>query len=189
MMLHGNGGNLQPPNLDILLNALQPASDQGWLIALPQSSQLHGKDRCVWDDIDWSVREVQHHLESLQKEYPVDTTRGIISGFSMGGGLALFMALTGVIPVYSVTVVAPWWGNIAELETAIASGKADHLQVSIIVSRHDVDCYRVSLAVETALKARGLPVTLIVTDDPDHNIPSGFRDLLATELQAAPRPV
>ena len=188
MLLHGNSSNLLPHNLDLLLTNLQPASDRGWLIALPQSSQLLNKDSYVWNDLDWSINEIQGHLETIGTEYPVMPAHGILSGYSMGGGLALYMALTGMLPdpfaVRSVTVAAPWWGNIEELEAAIAAGGADHLRIAMIVSQNDVDCHRVAVAVAKALKLRGLSAALVVTDEPDHRFPEGFRDLLTVELNA-----
>jgi len=186
MMLHGNASNLLPENLNMFLANLQPAADHGYLLALPQSSQMRGKARYIWDDIDWATGEIQKHLAALQADYPIDPAQGVLSGYSMGGGLALYMALSGKLAVKQIVVAAPWWGNIAELEAAIAAGGADHMRVAIIVSRHDVDCYRVATAVNTALAARGLTGTLLVTDEADHSFPAGFHDLLATELNAAP---
>ena len=96
----------------------------------------------------------------------------------MGGGIALYMALTGKLAVKQLILAAPWWGNLPELEAAIAGGGADQIKVGIIVSRHDVDCYRVATAVDAALTARGLTGTLRITDDPIIVFRRAFRSCL-----------
>ena len=42
-----------------------PAVSRGWLLGLPQSSQVAGPDMFVWDEREWAAREVQAHSLSV----------------------------------------------------------------------------------------------------------------------------
>ena len=70
MLLHGNSSNLLPATLDLFRVNLQPATEHGYLLALPQSAQIRAKDSYVWDDIDWSVSEIQRHIANSPGRLP-----------------------------------------------------------------------------------------------------------------------
>jgi len=162
----------------------QPAVAHGWLLALPQSAQIGAPGLYVWDERDWAISELQQHLEILRTTYPLDSARGIIGGFSMGGGIALWLALTGTLPIRGVLAVAPWLGSqdISLLEQPIAEGKADNLHVTITVSEQDEDCCRVSQGISALLTKRGVKHTLDVTQQAGHAFPDHFGMLLNTML-------
>ncbi|MHB8629818.1 MAG: alpha/beta hydrolase [Aggregatilineales bacterium] len=179
--LHGNMSNLDAPTS---VDPWRPAVKAGWLLAAAQSSQLRGQDRYVWDDRDWAVREILQHVETLRTQYPIDPAHGVIGGFSLGAGTALWLGLMGLLPVKRVIAVAPWLSaaDVAALEVPIAEGKADGLGIFIVVSEYDKDCYAVSCAISEHLKTRGVMHELIVTHDPGHGFPPSFTDTLVRQL-------
>lgn len=100
--LHGNASNAQGD-----LDFWKIASNEGWLLALPQSSQPLWKDAYIWDDLDISSEEVRRHFRSLLQRYAVDQNRIILAGHNMGGEVAIWLALSGVLPVSGFLAIAP----------------------------------------------------------------------------------
>jgi predicted esterase len=89
------------------LRAWQPATKQGWLVAALQSSQVHMTDGYVWDDTDLATQEILHHYVELAARYPIDTTRTVLLGFSMGASVALQLALADAIPMCGFILLGP----------------------------------------------------------------------------------
>ncbi|NIO70429.1 MAG: alpha/beta hydrolase, partial [Anaerolineae bacterium] len=71
------------------------AVSKGWLLALPQSSQVRRPDGYTWNDRDWAVREIQEHYATLCEQYAIDPDRVVVAGFSLGGELAIWLAMSG----------------------------------------------------------------------------------------------
>ena len=88
LALHGSNANVENQTKHWNL-----AVDHGWLVALPQSSQVFGQDKYTWNDWEWSQQEVCERYKTLCNEYPIDLQRVVLAGFSQGGGLALWLVL------------------------------------------------------------------------------------------------
>jgi hypothetical protein len=80
--LHGNQENAR-----VTLEYWKEMSTQGWLLAVPQSSQVYDPNSFVWDDRQIGSSEIRAHLASLNREQILDQDRIVLGGFSMGGGL------------------------------------------------------------------------------------------------------
>ena len=116
IVFHGRMGNALETG-----SYWQALADQGWLVAAAQSSQLQGHNLFVWDDLELAVRQVKELTNALFKQHPVDLQRVLLGGFSQGGGLAIYLAINGVLPSCGFIGVAPF---IASLEAISLSGKA-----------------------------------------------------------------
>jgi predicted esterase len=90
-------------------------ANRGWLVALPQSSQVIGNGVYVWDNLECSLQEAVGHYQTLAKQYPIDPQRIIMAGFSQGGGVAVWLALTQAIPACGVVGVGPYLNEIDTL--------------------------------------------------------------------------
>lgn len=102
MALHGN-----MVNAAIGGDCWRPAAGTGWVVALPQSSQVGGLNAYVWDDEARHRAEVGGHYAALGRAYPVDHTRVVLGGFSRGAEMAALLALEGHIPACGVILVCP----------------------------------------------------------------------------------
>src|SRR5215510_6115137 len=71
-----------------------PAIHLGWVLALPQSSQLASPRSFVWDDREKALSEIVGHVETLIKEYPVDADRIVVAGFSQGATRAIELVMS-----------------------------------------------------------------------------------------------
>jgi len=90
----------------------QALAGQGWLVALPQSSQVTQMDGYGWDDLDLAESELVAHLEHLRAEHPIDPNRIILGGFSQGGGLAVYLTVGGKLRTRGFIAVAPYLRSV-----------------------------------------------------------------------------
>lgn len=100
--LHGNGTTAQNS-----VDFWKPAASAGWLVGIPQSSQAMWKDAYLWSDLDIARTEIEQHFSLLSRQYAADPGRTVLAGHSMGGELALWLALGGALDVRGVIAVGP----------------------------------------------------------------------------------
>lgn len=89
-----------------------PAAETGWLVAMPQSSQLVGQDSngnhaFSWDDDAIVDREIAAHLSGLRAAYQLDPAQVIVGGFSRGAETAIRLVLTGKVAAQGFIAVCP----------------------------------------------------------------------------------
>ena len=90
----------------------QPAVKSGWLVALPQSSQVVGYDShdqyaYSWNDEQIVDQEIGEHYAALKNQQSLVEDRIVVAGFSRGAGHAVRLALHGVIPARGFIAVCP----------------------------------------------------------------------------------
>src|SRR5438094_9622120 len=83
------------------------ALSKGVIVAFPRSSQLLTSHSRCWDDLACSEREVADMYSQLSRIYKLDKEKTILSGFSQGATLAIYLALRGNIRVRGFIGVAP----------------------------------------------------------------------------------
>jgi len=86
--------------------------EKEYITAFVQSSQVVSTHKFGWDDYELGKKEVVDMYNNIVQEYPVDTKRVIIGGFSQGGTMAVDIALNNCIPVTGFVVLCP--GGIPE---------------------------------------------------------------------------
>jgi predicted esterase len=85
----------------------QGAAADGWLLALPQSSRAMWAGAYVWGEHEAAAKELQDRYAQLTEQYPVDSGRVALAGFSMGAEIALYMALSGRIKSGGFILLGP----------------------------------------------------------------------------------
>ncbi len=177
LALHGNEGNAQGS-----VSYWHPAVARGWILALPQSSQLSMPDAYIWNDRERATREIQEHYTALTHEYPINTDNVIIGGFSMGAGLSIRLTMNGTIPACGFIAVGPYIPDVDSLEPLIEASKERALRGIIIVGDQDKHCYATSLKVTEMLKAHDIPCKLEVYPDMGHDFPPDFEQKLGEAI-------
>lgn len=177
VVLHGNNSNARAT-----AEQWRAALADGWLLTLPQSSQQFGPDMHVWNDRDWATEEVSRHWAELLREHPVDPARTVAGGFSMGGGLAIWLALTGTLPVRGFVVVGPWLGDAAMRQLRADAARTRGVRGVILVGEEDADCLNASRAVAALMQAHGLACRLEVIPGLGHSYPEAFDQRLREAL-------
>jgi pimeloyl-ACP methyl ester carboxylesterase len=100
--LHANSGTAQDS-----LEFWQAAAASGWLVAAPQSSQALWKGAYVWNDRQICEEEITRHYRALINQYAIDPARVVIAGHSMGGEMALWLTIQGILPVKGFIAIGP----------------------------------------------------------------------------------
>jgi dienelactone hydrolase len=65
---------------------------------------------------------VGQHFQVLSEQYPIDRKRVVVAGFSMGGGLAIRLALSGALPARGFVGVGAFLPNIDDLVPLLTDG-------------------------------------------------------------------
>lgn len=120
----------------------QPALAQGWVLAVPQSTQPAYKRAYIWDDLEVSQTSIQAHFAQLQEQIAFDAKRVFLAGHSMGGLVAIQMALTGSLNVRGFIAngpAVPFLDTPEELDALLPSARERGLRCYFIVGEKDSD--------------------------------------------------
>lgn len=178
--LHGNSDTATHA-----LGGWQAATSAGWLVAAIQSSQMSGSNSYGWFDDDLAVREIARQYASLCEQYPIDTERVMLAGFSAGGELALRLSLDGTIPAQGFVLLGP--AITAETTAArlplIQEGAARGLRGYVLLGAEDLNVPQDEIrAVVTMLNDHGIPCGIEEIPDLGHSYPTENTPMLQRAL-------
>jgi predicted esterase len=156
---------------------------QGWFVGLPQSSQAFGPGTFSWNDWEWAMQEVQKHYATLCKEYPIDPQRVVLAGFSQGGGLAAWLALSSTIKVCGLILVGPFLTDVKDLIPLMEAHPPQGLRAFLVAGQRDQYCLGVAQRLATLLPQHGIVCELDVYPDLEHSFPPEFESRLPYALE------
>jgi predicted esterase len=116
------------------------AATAGWLVAAVQSSQAIWKGAYVWDDRAIAEKEIQRHYATLEENYAIDPRKTTLAGHSLGGEVAIWMALKGSIPARGFLAIGPggpWLNNLEQWQPLLRERESDDLRGYILVGEDD----------------------------------------------------
>ena len=82
------------------------ARNQGFLLAVPQSSQPISSEEYCWDDLERSEHDVAWAYKQVRDKYNIDPAKVILAGFSQGAALAMYLTLNRTLPCRGFIAVA-----------------------------------------------------------------------------------
>ncbi|MFX1286035.1 MAG: hypothetical protein ACFFB5_20495 [Promethearchaeota archaeon] len=163
--------------------------DQGYLLGIPRSNNLFwsGKDSAYWLDHETAANQIKTYVSKLNLNKSVDLERTIVGGLSSGAELAIWLALSGVIPVSCFIVVAPGgqWINEPEKWQSLIEGKKNQgLRGMIILGEEDkaVPHENIKKLVKM-LNDGGIPCQFIKYPSLGHWYPPDFADILISFIK------
>jgi predicted esterase len=171
--LHGNGSNARDTS-----KYWAEITAQGWFLALPQSSRLIGPGEYTWDNREQGSREVREHLAALIRTHAIDRERVVLGGFSMGGSLAIWLALHRSIKTCGFIALGPSL-TAAELEaltTLFDTCAPAGLRGYIIVGEEDTWSLESSRKIVELLQAHDVSCRLEILPGLDHSYPPHFAE-------------
>jgi predicted esterase len=171
--LHGNGSNASAE-----LDHWAAAAASGWLLMLPQSTQVETPDGYSWWDRDWAVREALRHIGEVTSQHPVDPSRIVVGGFSAGAGLAIRLALGGEPRARGFIAVAPALLTPEEIGSLLAAKVPSGLRGYLLVGDRDGRSGALAQAARSLLESHGVPCRLETHADMGHSYPGAFRESL-----------
>lgn len=134
--LHSNGGTVQTS-----LGFWRPAATAGWLVAAPQSTQAMWRGAYIWDNREIAESETTHHFAALRSSYSVDVQHMVLAGHSLGGEIAIWLALKGGLEVSGFLAIGPggaWMDDLSEWEPLLHENAAlEQLRGYFIVGEKD----------------------------------------------------
>ena len=177
LALHGNSSNIAGSE-----RYWRAGGEQGWLVALPQSSQPMGAQTYGWNDRAWAVREITQHAATVREQYPIDPARVVVAGFSMGGGLAAWLALSGALPVRGFIGVGPFLANVESVLPLLEAPPKRLVRGYLVASQRDAYCYSVAQKLAALLPPHGIACELELHPDLGHDFPPEFERSLIRGL-------
>ena len=133
MVLHGNNSNAKET-----APHWAPMADQGWLVAVPQSTEIGASpDAYTWNDRERTATELDLQLERVGRATQVDASRIIIAGFSMGATQAIGLTLTKRIKARGFLAVCAWLPHIREFTQLVEGGAGKMLRGYVLVGEND----------------------------------------------------
>ena len=168
--LHGNSQNAR-----LAADDWRPLSEKGWLLASIQSSQLLTSDAYIWNDFERGIADVQKFYGMLDTERAIDPDRIVLGGFSMGGGLAIHMAVTRAIKARGFIVVGPYLRDLEPLTPYLDTAAANGLRGYIVMGLQEPpEGQEIMRKIETFLNAHGIPCALEERPEIAHAFPADF---------------
>ena len=153
------------------------ALSKGVIVAFPRSSQLFTSHSRCWDDLARSEREVSEMYSQLNSTYKLDKEKIILSGFSQGATLAIYLALKKRIRVRGFIAVAPASTVIPshseEFASFVKATRIPGLKGWLLVGDKDRFFERVSV-LHSSMKQSGLLSEYNVERGLAHNYPDDF---------------
>ncbi|WIY63014.1 alpha/beta hydrolase [Bacillus arachidis] len=176
--LHGNQENIK-----IAEPYWKPVVNQGYLLALPQSSQIQFSEGYVWDHVEKGSRELKEHYESIIAYNRGELNHTIIGGFSAGARVALHAILNEDIAVQGFVFVAPWVPEIEEWEDLLNKLKDKGIKGYIICGDQDEDCFECTQRFVKLLETKNIQYKYKVISNVNHDYPEQFEDVLKEAVE------
>ncbi|MBY0597917.1 alpha/beta hydrolase [Bacillus bingmayongensis] len=171
--LHGDQENIK-----ITEPYWQSVVSQGYLLALPQSSQIQFSEGYVWDDIEKGSRELKEHYGSIVARNRGEVEHVIIGGFSAGARVALHAILKEHIIVTGFVFVAPWIPEIEEWEDLLNQLKDKGIKGYIVCGDQDEDCFECTQKFVKLLETKNINHEYKVISNLNHDYPESFEEIL-----------
>jgi predicted esterase len=173
---------LHGANASIEANHWASAVSQGWLVCLPQSSQVYAPGTYTWNDWEWAQQEVQARYTALCQEYPIDAERVVLAGFSQGGGLAAWLVLSQAIQARGLILVGPFLPDITKVIPLLERHVPQGLRVYLVAGQRDQYCYGIAHQLATLLPKYGAVCKVDNYPDLEHSFPADFEEKLPDAL-------
>jgi predicted esterase len=170
-------------NIDEFAPHWLTAAEQGWMLALPQSSQAYGPGSFSWNDWDWARQELQKHFEAICIQYPIDRNRVVLAGFSQGGGLAAWLGLTEAISACGLLLVGPFLENADSTLAWIKDRHTPGIKAYLVAGQRDIYCLGIARKLAKILPQHNIPTKLDEYPDSEHSFPIDFEQRLPEALK------
>lgn len=179
--LHTNSGTAQDS-----LEFWQVAAASGWLVAAPQSSQALWKGAYVWNDRQICEEEINRHYQALLMQYAIDPARVVVAGHSMGGEMAIWLAIQGILPAEGFIAIGPGGPLMEEVENwtaMLGENPQRKLRGYVIFGQEDktIPQENIRLLAEI-LNQAGIPTELEEVPDLGHDFAPEFVESLLRGL-------
>ncbi|KQL56013.1 MULTISPECIES: alpha/beta hydrolase [Bacillaceae] len=167
--LHGNQEN----NSFTKVN-WQTVTSNGFVLGLPQSSQIEFSGGYNWDDLEKGSMELQTHYETMKQNVQVNHGPIILGGFSAGAGVILNTILKRDIPVQGFIFVGPWLPDLEQYADELAMMADKGIKGYIICGDQDEDSLDCTNTFIKLLEKKNVKHVFELVNELDHDYPEHF---------------
>lgn len=158
--------------------------DRGYILGMPQTTNKYwsGIATGYWPDYESSIHQIKAYVDTISLNNTLDLERSITGGLSMGGDLAIRLALVGTIPVCGFIAVSPggpWRNEPEKWQPLIDDARHSDLCGIIIRGKEDQAIprkYNQTLA--NMLNDGGIPCQFIEYPQLGHWYPPNLADII-----------
>ena len=154
------------------------ATELGWMLVLPQSSQMASPLSFIWDDREKTFNEIISHVERLVRDYPIDRDRIVIAGFSQGAARAIELVMSQKVKARGFFAVVPAGVDVTELEGWAGSGQGR----GVLVSGGEDPRYEMFVQIKEIFAKHDIPLMFENYPEMAHQMPNEFGSVLKKGL-------
>jgi predicted esterase len=148
------------------------------LLALPQSSEITGENTYTWMDIDNGLVELNEIYSQIRAEYNIDLNNVFLSGFSIGGNLALEASFVRPkFPVRGCITVNPSLIQPDPISKNFAKAREEGIKCCIVVGTRDPEYEKIKKLI-SLLDHENIKNRIYEIKDLGHAFPDNFNELL-----------
>jgi dienelactone hydrolase len=152
----------------------RPATEEGLVVAVPESTQVGGDGEPAWADPAITARDVRLAREEALNRHPDAATATVLGGASQGGGRAAAIALTGnPFPCRGLVAVVSAYPDVPDVASAARDAGARGLRAYLLTGDRDTTRDQVTHLYDD-LVAGGVPARQDVVPDLGHEFPDDF---------------
>jgi dienelactone hydrolase len=167
--LHGGAGTKQS-NLEYW----EVARRKGWLVLSPQSTQPLYSGSYSWIEPEQALADLDSYVEQISRDHPIDQQRVVIAGFSQGGGMAIYAALSGKLNVRGFIGIGTYWADPESLAPlARLESETKTIRGYFIVGEKDQTLNK-TREIQTVLNENNIQFGEEVHPDLAHEFPTDF---------------
>ncbi len=158
--------------------------DHGYILGMPQTTNKYwsGIATGYWLDYEISIHQIKAYVDTINLNKTLDLKHSIAGGLSMGGDLAIRLALTGTIPVCGFIAVSPggpWMNEPQKWKPLIDDARRHDLHGVIIRGKEDQAIPRkYTQTLTNMLNNSGIPCQFLEYPKLGHWYPSNFADTI-----------
>jgi predicted esterase len=159
--------------------------DRGYILGMPQTTNKYwsGIATGYWPDYETSIQQIKNYVDTINLNKTLDLKHSIAGGLSMGGDLAIKLALKGIIPVCGFIAVSPgglWMNEPEKWQSLIDNPRHNEIRGIIIRGKEDQAIPRkYTQTLTNMLNNSGIPCKFLEYPQLGHWYPPNFADIIA----------
>lgn len=169
MVLHAD-----QENADMTKEYWESVTDNGFDLALAQSSQIQLSQGYVWSDVREGANDLVMLNELLKRE--LGERKVILGGFSEGCSVIISAVANQLVNIDTIVLVSPWICNIDEVEMNIENFR--NKKIYVVCGSEDDDCISSTHEFLNELEKAGIESTFIEIEGLGHEYANDFDEIL-----------
>jgi hypothetical protein len=156
----------------------QPATEEGLVVAVPESTQVGGDGEPAWTDPALTARDVRLAREEALNRHPDAAAATVLGGASQGGGRAAAIALTGdPFLCRGLVAVVAAYPDLPDVASAARDAGARGLRAYLLTGDRDTTRDQVEHLYNDLMKG-GVLAKQDVVPNLGHEFPDDFPERL-----------